>query len=86
MRLARGVAARPESEHRRGPRGDDGEEHGDPALRPVAMITAGYGLPTRTLGAVSVIGPVRMDYARAITAVRGAAAVLSAYVEDVYED
>ena len=63
-----------------------GEEHGDPALRPVAMITAGYGLPTRTLGAVSVIGPVRMDYARAITAVRGAAAVLSAYVEDVYDD
>lgn len=63
-----------------------GEEHGDPALRPVAMITAGYGLPNRTLGAVSVIGPVRMDYARAILAVRGAAAALSAYVEDVYED
>ena len=63
-----------------------GEEHGDPALRPVAMITAGYGLPSRTLGAVSVIGPVRMDYARAIVAVRGAAAALSAYVEDVYEE
>ncbi len=63
-----------------------GEEHSDPALRPVAMITAGYGLPRRVLGAVSVIGPVRMDYARTIVAVRGAAAALSAYVEDVYED
>jgi heat-inducible transcriptional repressor len=63
-----------------------GEEHEEAALRPVAMITAGYGLPHRTLGAVSVIGPMRMDYAQAIVAVRGAAAVLSAYVEDVYED
>lgn len=63
-----------------------GEEHGEPALRPVAMITAGYGLPRRALGAVGVIGPVRMDYAQAIVAVRGAAAALSAYVEDVYED
>ena len=63
-----------------------GEEHEEAALRPVAMITAGYGLAHRTLGAVSVIGPVRMDYAQAIVAVRGAAAALSAYVEDVYEE
>ena len=63
-----------------------GEEHLAPALRPVAMITAGYGLPHRVLGAISVIGPVRMDYAHAIVAVRGAAAALSLYVEDVYED
>ena len=63
-----------------------GEEHGEPALRPVAMVTAGYGLPRRAHGAVGVIGPVRMDYAQAIVAVRGAAAALSAYVEDVYED
>jgi hypothetical protein len=63
-----------------------GEEHEEAALRPVAMITAGYGLSHRTLGAVSVIGPVRMDYAQAIVAVRGAAAALSAYVEDVYEE
>ena len=63
-----------------------GDEHEAAALRPVAMITAGYGLPHRVLGAVSVIGPVRMDYAQAIVAVRGAAAALSAYVEDAYED
>jgi heat-inducible transcriptional repressor len=33
---------------------------------------------------VSVIGPVRMDYARAIRSVREAAHELSRYIEDVY--
>jgi heat-inducible transcriptional repressor len=33
---------------------------------------------------VSVIGPVRMDYATAISSVRGAAAELSRFVEDLY--
>jgi heat-inducible transcriptional repressor len=62
-----------------------GGEHGDPALRPLAMITASYGSRRHVLGAVSVVGPLRMDYARAIGAVRGAAAALSDYVDDVYE-
>ena len=48
-----------------------------PALRSLAVVTAGYGLPQRNLGAVSVIGPLRMDYAHAIRAVRDAAAQLS---------
>jgi transcriptional regulator of heat shock response len=34
---------------------------------------------------VSLVGPTRMDYPSALAAVRGAAAVLSAFVEDVYE-
>ena len=34
-----------------------------PALRSLAMVTAGYGLPLRPLGTVSLIGPVAMDYA-----------------------
>lgn len=63
-----------------------GAEHPDPVLRPLAMITASYGSPRRVLGAVSVIGPLRMDYTQAIGAVRGAAAALSDYVEDVYEE
>ncbi len=49
-------------------------------------MAAGYGLPTRRLGTVSVIGPVRMDYAAAIGSVRSAAAQLSDFVEDVYEE
>ena len=45
-----------------------------------------YGLPQRRLGTVSVIGPLRMDYGRAISSVREAAAQLSRFVTDVYEE
>jgi heat-inducible transcriptional repressor len=62
-----------------------GRENEAPALRSFALVAAGYGLPARNLGTVSVIGPLRMDYARAITAVRAAAHELSRFVEDVYE-
>ena len=40
-----------------------GSENEAPALRSLALVAAGYGLPQRNLGTVSVIGPVRMDYA-----------------------
>jgi heat-inducible transcriptional repressor len=62
-----------------------GHENKTPALRSLAMVASGYGLPQRKLGAVSVIGPVRMDYARVITSVREAALQLSRFVEDVYD-
>jgi len=63
-----------------------GRENQAPALRSLALVAASYGLPQRSLGAVSVIGPTRMDYPRAIASVREAAHVLSRFVEDVYED
>jgi heat-inducible transcriptional repressor len=63
-----------------------GAENPQPALRHMALVAHGYGLPARMLGAVSVIGPVRMDYGRAIRAVRAAAGELSRFIEDVYED
>jgi heat-inducible transcriptional repressor len=62
-----------------------GGENELPALRALSLVTAGYGLPARKLGTVSLIGPVRMDYATAIRSVREAAAQLSRFVEDVYE-
>ncbi len=62
-----------------------GAENGTPALRSLALVAASYGLPQRTLGTVSVIGPLRMDYGGAIRAVREAAAQLSTFVADVYE-
>jgi heat-inducible transcriptional repressor len=62
-----------------------GAENEAPALRSLALVAASYGLPQRTLGAVSVIGPLRMDYAQAIRAVREAASQLSSFVADVYE-
>jgi heat-inducible transcriptional repressor len=63
-----------------------GGELEDPALREVALVGAGYGLRTRTLGSVSLLGPVRMDYDKAIRSVRSAAFELSRYVEEVFED
>jgi heat-inducible transcriptional repressor len=62
-----------------------GSENEAPALRSLALVAAGYGLPARNLGTVSVIGPLRMDYGRAIASVRAAASELSRFVEDVYE-
>ena len=63
-----------------------GEENEAPALQSLAVVAAGYGLSRRDLGAVSVIGPVRMDYATAIAAVREAALTLSRFVEDIYDE
>ncbi len=63
-----------------------GAENATPALRSVALVAAAYGLPQRTLGTVSVIGPLRMDYGRAIRSVRDAAAQLSSFVADVYDE
>ena len=39
-------------------------------------------LANRVLGAVSLLGPVRMDYAKAIRSVRGAAHELSRFIEE----
>lgn len=63
-----------------------GTENDQPALRSLALISAGYGLPQRNLGAVSVIGPLRMDYAHVIRVVREAASQLSSFVADVYDE
>jgi heat-inducible transcriptional repressor len=62
-----------------------GRENEAPALRSLAMVAASYGLPRRRLGTVSLIGPVQMDYAAAIGAVRDAASQLSSFVEDIYD-
>ncbi len=61
-----------------------GHENKVPELVGASVVGANYGTPSRNLGSVSVIGPVRMDYPQAITSVRYAAARLSDYVADVY--
>ena len=62
-----------------------GAENKAPELRSASIVAASYGLGHRTLGTVSVIGPVRMDYRQAIRSVRSAARALSEFVEEVYE-
>ena len=61
-----------------------GGENPQPELRSVSFVGANYGLAHRNLGAVGVVGPMRMDYATAIASVRGAAHELSRYCESVY--
>src|SRR5690242_1719151 len=61
-----------------------GAENPQPGLRSVSVIGANYGLGHRNLGAVGVVGPLRMDYATAIASVRFAARELSRYFESVY--
>jgi heat-inducible transcriptional repressor len=63
-----------------------GGELDHPALQEAALVGAAYGITNRALGAVGLLGPVRMDYDKAIRSVRGAAQELSRFVEDVYED
>ncbi len=63
-----------------------GHENEVPAMRSLAMVAAGYGVAQRRLGIVSVIGPVRMNYAYAIPAVREVAHELSRFVEETYAE
>ncbi len=63
-----------------GPEVDGGQLHD------VSYVGASYGLARRSLGSVALLGPLRMDYDKAIRAVRTAAFELSRLVEDVYED
>jgi heat-inducible transcriptional repressor len=63
-----------------------GQENEIPAMHSLALVATGYGMGPRKLGAVSVIGPVRMDYAGAIVTVREAANELSRFVEDAYSE
>jgi heat-inducible transcriptional repressor len=63
-----------------------GPELDHPALVDLSLVGASYGLTNRTLGAVTLLGPVRMDYEKAIRSVRAAAHELSRFVEELYDD
>jgi heat-inducible transcriptional repressor len=63
-----------------------GGELEHPKLQDVALVAACYGLSNRALGTVGLLGPVRMDYDKAIRSVRSAAHELSRFVEAVYAE
>ncbi len=63
-----------------------GEELEQPGLRELALVGATYGLTHQTLGSVSLLGPLRMDYDKALRSVRSAAHELSRFVEEAYGD
>ncbi|HEX6713289.1 MAG TPA: heat-inducible transcriptional repressor HrcA [Thermoleophilaceae bacterium] len=62
-----------------------GQENEEAELKSLSIVASRYGPPARHFGAVSVIGPVRMDYGRAISSVRAAANELSRFVGELYE-
>jgi heat-inducible transcriptional repressor len=61
-----------------------GDELATAGLHDLALVGAAYGIANRTLGAVSLIGPQRMDYDKAIRTVRSAASELSRFAEVIY--
>ena len=63
-----------------------GDELDIPALRDLSLVGASYGFVNQSLGSVSLVGPLRMDYDKAIRSVRGAAFELSRFVEEIYGD
>ena len=62
-----------------------GSEHEATALQPFSVVAASYGLPQRSLGTVSLVGPTRMDYEMAIATVRETAQLLSELIGERYE-
>ena len=63
-----------------------GAENEAPELRSWSVVAANYGIARRNLGTVSVVGPTRMDYPTAIASVRQAAAELSRFVGELYDE
>jgi heat-inducible transcriptional repressor len=63
-----------------------GDELEATGLHELALVGATYGYDNHTLGAVSLLGPLRMDYEKAIRTVRSAARELSRLVAEVYAD
>jgi heat-inducible transcriptional repressor len=61
-----------------------GREMTTPQLQSCSLVAISYGVPNRVLGTVSVLGPRRMDYQRAIASVRATADSLSTYLEEIW--
>ncbi len=57
-----------------------GEENPEEQLNKCSIVVAGYGTDERTLGTLGIVGPTRMEYAKAIALVDHLAAVLSKWL------
>jgi heat-inducible transcriptional repressor len=55
-------------------------------LRQLALVGSTYGFGNQSLGTVSILGPLRMDYEKALRSVRSAAHELSRFVEEAYSE
>jgi len=60
-----------------------GEENRNATLRDLSLVFTPYGIPDRIGGTIGIIGPTRMDYRRAISAVEYISRILSNLVASV---
>ena len=61
-----------------------GQENRGDVLWPLSVVIGQYGIPSEAAGTVGAVGPVRMEYARAIAGVELMALVMSEMVESVH--
>jgi heat-inducible transcriptional repressor len=61
-----------------------GMENREDAMRECSVVTTQYGIPSEVSGALGVIGPTRMPYGRAISAVRYMGSLMSDLVAELY--
>jgi heat-inducible transcriptional repressor len=61
-----------------------GRENKNEAIRDYSVIFSHYGVPEQAVGTISVVGPTRMPYARAISTVDYLSSVLSRLVIELY--
>lgn len=61
-----------------------GKENKAEIIHDYSVVITQYGLPDEAVGTISVIGPTRMPYARAISTVNYLASVLSGLVAELY--
>jgi heat-inducible transcriptional repressor len=61
-----------------------GKENKEKAMRDCSVIVSRYGIPGEVSGALGVMGPIRMEYERAIPTVRFLSTVMSELVSELY--
>ena len=61
-----------------------GQEHEGDVLRPLSVVICRYGVPSRALGTLGLIGPTRMEYDQAISGVRFISTIMDRMAESVY--
>jgi heat-inducible transcriptional repressor len=61
-----------------------GKENKAETIHDYSVVISQYGLPEETVGAIGVLGPTRMPYARTLAAVSYLSQVLSALVAKLY--
>jgi heat-inducible transcriptional repressor len=61
-----------------------GGENKEEAMRQCSVVASSYGVPGKVSGAIGVVGPTRMHYARAISTVRYMSSIMSRLTRELY--